>query len=304
VKSIVHWRPLALFAIAILGLALRLYGLNWDQGNSFHPDERQILFHVTVLSWPNSLAQFLDPVNSPLNPHFFAYGSFPLYLLATAGNILAHFYPDVTTLANLTLVGRVLSAIFDSGTILLTGWLALLLADDTTSQRQYAWSLAFLSATLVAFTPLQLQLSHFYAVDTLLLFFTMLTVLACVALVNTDAPIRWSLVAGLGYGLALATKFSAAPLIVPLMISLMLRWHKHGLYSALLSFLLTICVSAATFLIAMPYALLDRQNFVQQLSAQGDLARGYLDLPYVRQVCRYNTISLRGSEYAFSGVWV
>jgi hypothetical protein len=283
VKSIVHWRPLALFAIAILGLALRLYGLNWDQGNSFHPDERQILFHVTVLSWPNSLAQFLDPVNSPLNPHFFAYGSFPLYLLATAGNILAHFYPDVTTLANLTLVGRVLSAIFDSGTILLTGWLALLLADDTSSQRHYAWSLALLSATLVAFTPLQLQLSHFYAVDTLLLFFTVLTILACVALVNTDALIRWSLVAGLGYGLALATKFSAAPLIIPLMIALLLRWHKHGLFSALLSFLLAICVSAAIFLIAMPYALLDRQNFVQQLSAQGDLARGYLDLPYVRQ---------------------
>jgi len=71
VKIIVRWRPMALFAIALLGLALRLYGLNWDQGNSFHPDERQILFHVTALSWPNSLAQFLDPVNSPLNPHFF-----------------------------------------------------------------------------------------------------------------------------------------------------------------------------------------------------------------------------------------
>jgi Dolichyl-phosphate-mannose-protein mannosyltransferase len=283
VKSIVRWRPLALFAIVIVGLALRLYGLNWDQGNSFHPDERQILFRVTALSWPNSLAQFLDPVNSPLNPHFFAYGSFPLYLLASAGNILAHFYPDVTTLANLTLVGRVLSAIFDCGTILLTGWLALLLAEDKTPLRHYAWFLALLSATLVAFTPLQLQLSHFYAVDTLLLFFTMLTVLACVALANTDAPIRWSLVAGLGFGLALATKFSAAPLIIPLMIALLLRWNKHGYFSALLSLLLAMCVTSAAFLIAMPYALLDRQNFVQQLSAQGDLARGSLDLPYVRQ---------------------
>ena len=282
-KSIVRWRPMALLAIALLGLALRLYGLNWDQGNSFHPDERQILFHVTALSWPNSLAQFLDPVNSPLNPHFFAYGSFPLYLLATAGNILAHFDPNVTTLANLTLVGRVFSAIFDCGTILLAAWLALLLADDTTPHRRYAWSLALLSAILVAFTPLQLQLSHFYAVDTLLLFFITLTVLACVALAKTDAPIRWSLVAGLGYGLALATKFSAAPLIVPIMVALLLRWNKHGLSSALLSLLLILCVTAAIFLITMPYALLDWRNFVQQLSIQGDLARGYLDLPYVRQ---------------------
>ena len=94
VKSIVRWRPFALFALALLGLALRLYGLNWDQGNSVHPDERQILFHVTALSWPGSLAQFLVPANSPLNPHFFAYGSFPLYLLAIIGNILYHFFPD------------------------------------------------------------------------------------------------------------------------------------------------------------------------------------------------------------------
>ena len=214
VKSIVRWRPFALFALALLGLALRLYGLNWDQGNSFHPDERQILFHVTALSWPGSLAQFLDPANSPLNPHFFAYGSFPLYLLAIIGNILSHFFPDITSLSNLTLVGRVLSAIFDCGTILLTGWLALALAEDTRPGRRYAWTLALLSAALVTFTPLQLQLSHFYAVDTILLFFTMLTLLASVKLARTDALIRWSLVAGLAYGLALATKFSAAPSLV------------------------------------------------------------------------------------------
>ena len=33
----------------------------------------------------------------------------------------------------------------------------------------------------------------------------------------------------------------------------------------------------------MPYALLDETNFVQQVKDQGDLARGLLDLPYVRQ---------------------
>src|SRR5213080_4940542 len=283
VKSIVRWRPFALFALALLGLALRLYGLNWDQGNSFHPDERQILFHVTALSWPGSLAQFLDPANSPLNPHFFAYGSFPLYLLAIIGNILSHFFPDITSLSNLTLVGRVLSAIFDCGTILLTGWLALALTEDTTPGRRYAWTLALLSAALVTFTPLQLQLSHFYAVDTILLFFTMLTVLASVKLARTDALIRWSLVAGLAYGLALATKFSAAPLIIPIIVALLLRCRKLGLISSLASFLLIIVITVMAFLIAMPYALLDRVNFVQQISAQGDLARGYLDLPYVRQ---------------------
>jgi Dolichyl-phosphate-mannose-protein mannosyltransferase len=282
-KIIIRWQPMALFGLTLLGLALRLYGLNWDQGNNFHPDERQILFHVQALSWPHSLAQFFDPANSPLNPHFFAYGSFPLYLLASIGNILSHFYPAISSMANLTLVGRVLSALFDSGTILLTGCLGFLLADDSTPERRHAWALALLSATLVTFTPFQIQLAHFYAVDSLLLFFVALTILACVGLVKTDKPLPWSILVGLGYGLALATKFSAAPLAVPVLVALLLRWRKHDLFSSVLALLLIICITWLSFLITMPYALLDLPNFVQQVADQGSLARGSLDLPYVRQ---------------------
>lgn len=283
VKLVIRWRPFALCGIALLGFALRLHGLNWDSGNSFHPDERQILFHVTALSWPTSFAQFLDPVRSPLNPHFFAYGSFPLYLLAALGNILVRFYPAVGLFSNLTLVGRVLSALFDGGTVLLTGWLGLLLTQDTTPGRHYAWNVAFLAAALVAFTPLQLQLSHFYAVDTMLLFFVVLTVLACVVLVDTNAPVRWSFVLGFGYGLALATKFSAAPLAVPLLVAALLRWYRRDFFSALASLLIASMLTVLIFLVAQPYALLDMPNFIQQVSEQGNLARGMLDLPYVRQ---------------------
>jgi 4-amino-4-deoxy-L-arabinose transferase-like glycosyltransferase len=300
-KVVIRWRPLALLGIAFFGLALRLYGLDWDQmqaryqlllrlyganyalGNNFHPDERQILFQVVQLSWPHSLAQFFDAAASPLNPHFFAYGTFPLYLLATVGNILSHISPTFVNFATLTLTGRVLNAIFDTGTILLTGWLGLLLTSDRTPGRRYAWSVALLAAALVAFTPLQLQDSHFYTVDTILLFFVTLTILACVVLVDSDKPVRWSLIAGLGFGLALATKFSAAPLAVPLLVSLAMRWYRHGLFSILEPLICSLCATLASFLLAMPYALLDRTEFIQQVTAQGDLARGMLDLPYVRQ---------------------
>src|SRR5579883_3111957 len=86
VKLVIRWRPLVLWGLVLLALLLRLYGLNWDQGHNFHPDEREILFHVIALSWPTSWKQFLDPTQSPLNPHFFAYGSFPFYLLALLGH--------------------------------------------------------------------------------------------------------------------------------------------------------------------------------------------------------------------------
>jgi hypothetical protein len=229
------------------------------------------------------VAQFLDAATSPLNPHFFAYGSFPLYLLAAVGNLLSHVAPAFANFAMLTLTGRVLSVLFDAGTILLIGWLGLLLTGDRTPGRRYTWSVALLAAALVAMTPLQLQLSHFYTVDTMLLFFVTLTILACVVLVDSEKPVRWSLVAGLSYGLAMATKFSAAPLAAPLFVALAIRWYRHGFFSILEPLIYSLSATVLTFLIAMPYALLDRIEFIQQVTAQGDLARGNLDLPYVRQ---------------------
>ncbi len=282
-RNRLHWRPLAFAGIVLIGLCLRLYGINWDQGNNLHPDERQILFHVMALQWPTSLAQFLDSTTSPLNPHFFAYGSFPLYLLAFIGGAFTRFIPALSSFSGYTLIGRVLSALFDTGTIALTGWLALALLPTSRFERVQGWNLALLASGLVAFTPLQLQLSHFYAVDTLLLFFVCLTLLAAIKLAETRAPIRWSLIAGLGFGLALATKTSAAPLAVPLLIALWLCWRSRGYEEALGPLLLEIVSTLFVFLIAMPYALMDFRNFWAQVSEQGSMARGQLDFPYVRQ---------------------
>src|SRR5690606_26097132 len=56
--------------------------------------------------------------SSPMNPGFFAYGSFPLYLLAVSGWLASAFDPQYATYDGLNLVGRVLSAFFDTATIL------------------------------------------------------------------------------------------------------------------------------------------------------------------------------------------
>lgn len=296
------WRPLALCVTALLGLAARFYGLDWDamlpryqwlsslygagaaQGTNFHPDERQIMYQVIKLSWPTSWAQFFDQAHSPLNPHFFAYGTFPLYLLASVGNLLAHISPVLADFAHLTLVGRTLNALLDTGTILLTAWLALLLTPDSTPGRWRAWSVALLAAACVAFTPFEVQQTHFFTVDVMLLFFVTLTILACVKLIRTDAPVRWSLIVGLGYGLALATKTSAAPLALPLLIALGLRWyHRRDFWELIIPLIYAGCTTVLVFIVAMPYALLDFSEFSQQVTYQGDLARGLIDLPYVRQ---------------------
>jgi hypothetical protein len=280
-QNIVRWRVLALCIICALGLALRLYGLHWDQGNVIHPDERQILFRIMQLGWPQSWRQFFT-VQSPLNPQFFAYGSFPIYLLALLGYCF-HIQPtDSNSIVALSYLGRVLSALFDSGTILLTGLLALRLADKAQLARR--WNCALLAATLVAFTPLELQLSHFFAVDTLLLFFVMLTLLSCVYIVDTKRILLWSLIAGVGYGLALGTKFSATPLAVPICIAFLLRWYRQRNWSdVLIGLCFVVGLTMLVFLIVEPYFLIDMGTFFQQVAEQGNMARGTEDLPYVRQ---------------------
>src|SRR3990170_218152 len=110
----------ALLAIVLLtALALRLYGLNWDQGFLFHPDERAILMKVNdlALPWPPNLGQLLTP-QSPLNPHWFPYGSFPLYLLKLVSHLVG-LVTGVVPFGDIRFVGRALSALFDTGTVAL-----------------------------------------------------------------------------------------------------------------------------------------------------------------------------------------
>jgi YYY domain-containing protein len=306
VTRAVGWRDAgwwAVAAIALLSLAPRLYGLNWDANNHLHPDERQIVFVAMCLGLPGvpgvgncppaytGPGWFFSPA-SPLNPHFFAYGSFPLYLLALVAHGLAWIPahtggrfgpPDGGTwddFNHFTLVGRTLSAFFDAGSVFLAGLSARRLAGP--------WA-GVLAAALVAVTPLEVQLSHFYAVDSLLLFFVLLTLLGCIRLVQmpeVDSSWRiWraGLLIGVGCGLAVATKVSAVPLLVPIGVAVILFARRHGLDAAVIATLGILGAGLVIFLVTSPYALLDLSEFRQQVSIQSQLSLGKLDYPYVRQ---------------------
>ena len=154
---------IALGSILALALALRLYGLSWDGGYLFHPDERQIIIVVHRISfpWPPDFSLLLTP-ESPWNPRFFAYGSLPIYLLRLCATLAGRFRPEMATLGASYVVGRVLSVLFDVGTVYLVYHMGRRLYDR--------WA-GLLAAALVAVTVLHIQLAHFYAVDTLLTLF-------------------------------------------------------------------------------------------------------------------------------------
>jgi hypothetical protein len=98
-----------LLALVAFALAVRLFGLNFDQSHYFHPDERRIAEAVTQLS--------LRPLQ--LNPHFFAYGSFPLYVTKLVTATLSNFHAWFSSYDAAILVGRALSALWGTATVLL-----------------------------------------------------------------------------------------------------------------------------------------------------------------------------------------
>jgi len=281
----ISWQRRVLVALLVLvALGLRLYGVDWDSGTSLHPDERQIVFVAQALGWPRSLQQLLS-VQSPLNPHFFAYGTFPIALLALCAHGLSWLAatmghgtwlggPGGPTFVQYTLIGRVLSALADTGTVLLTYLLG---------RRVGGYVVGMLAAVLMAFTPFAVQVSHFYAVDTVLVFFVTLTLLSAVAMV-TDHGWSWLIWCGLGLGLAMATKVSALPLLLPVLVAAFLRGRNQRSVLTFVAVTLAILgVAAMAFVITMPYALIDLRDFIAQVTEQGMLARGQLDYPYVRQ---------------------
>ncbi len=276
-----------LLAIFLLALALRLYDINWDQGYHLQPDEREITLVTLTLHLPitpQDWANLLTP-QSTLNPKFFAYGSLPIYLLFLLGQIL-----NLASYDRIAILGRVLSALADSGTVLLVFWLGKKLINR---------SVGIIGALFYTFSVLPIQLSHFYAVDTLLTFFITLTLILSICYYEKPS-FKKAIILGLFLGAALTTKISSLVLLAPVLLSLGIDfcliflktlhqprfWIPHITKTArkvILEGFLIIGTAAATFVIFEPYALIDNLNFYQQNLEQAAMTKDPFVFPYTLQ---------------------
>ena len=278
----------AVLAVFSLALGLRFYGLDWDQGFPYtpHPDERAILMKVADISPPSlgDLGVLLDAEESPWNPKWFPYGSFPLYLLKGVQLISALGPGD--ELSDLRLAGRAISALADLATVMVVYLLGSRLYDRRTG---------LLASLLVALAVIHIQLSHFFAVDTLLALLTVAGVYFMYR-VAIKGRLRDSVLAGTFLGLGLATKVSFAPMfgtfvVAHLMYAISMsggegagiaafskRWRPavKGLVAGAGTSLLVV-------FIAEPYAFLDASRFLGDVAEQSEMVRRIRDYPYTRQ---------------------
>ena len=282
------WLVAALLSILALALGLRLYGLNWDRGYAYtpHPDERAILAKVEELSPPTlgELDLLLDADESPWNPRWFPYGSFPLYLLK--GVQLVSSLGPGDGLADLRLAGRTISALADAATVMMVFVLG---------SRIYGRRVGLLASLLAALAVIHIQLSHFFAVDTLLALFAVVA-LYFMYRVAREGRLGDSVLAGAFVGLALATKVSLAPIfaayvVAHLMYALSLsggpsppgrdfgdRWPL-----AVKGLALGAAATLAVLFIVQPYGFLDWSRFYNDVVEQSEMVRRIRDYPYTRQ---------------------
>ncbi|MDD3531715.1 MAG: glycosyltransferase family 39 protein [Candidatus Shapirobacteria bacterium] len=265
-----------LFLIIIFGaVAIRLFGINWDQGYYLHPDERMIFFVAHRLDWPKDLAEFFQK-QSPLNPKFFAYGSWPIYLLRGAFSLAGLFNPNLATYSKSYLVGRILSVTFELGIIIFL----MKLGAQMANKKAALWSGFFYTLTI-----LPVQLAHFYTVDTPLTFFIIGAIFFSCRFI--DQPKKKFLIwSGVFFGMALASKIAALPFgLVALGASLLayqpigkIAWRK-----IIISLFAFGGTAVLVFVFLSPYALIDADTFIKQVKEQQVMTKDPFVFPYTLQ---------------------
>jgi len=259
-----------LFLIFFLGAFIRFYNLGWGLPYPFHPDERNMAEAITRLE------------SNKLDPEFYAYGQFPLYLAYFTGTIFWSLVKgkavESLSFTQATLALRFWSAFFSVMTLVV----GYLIAKKLFEKEIYH----FLSLILLVFTPGLIQIAHFGTTESILAFCFLAVVFFSLKILEKPSCKNFLGAAGL-LGIALGTKISAATFFVPFVLASFFqilrqkKWTKRiGYFFYLAIFLGLILV--ITFLTS-PYLFLKYPQSRGTLLYEISVAKGKPVLFYTRQ---------------------
>lgn len=290
------------FGIIILLFATRFVGNQYDHLRHLHPDERWLVMVVTKL-------HFFDN----LNPDFFAYGSFPLYVLKAVAQTSDRFFTtEFDSYDGLLVMGRSISSLLD----IATAFLVFFITKKITKKNSSAL-LAMAGYTLFFFP---IQNSNFFIVDN---FVNVLFSASLFLLLRYLEQPRWPRLVSLAvvYGLLLASKITAVILLAPfLLLIFVLPFFQKSLkdniftklkikmaklfgllqtltirhkfrfqpnfflfFKALNGLLLFILITLLTAFIGMPYTVINYQQFIREITAQMTMNSDAYIFPYTLQ---------------------
>jgi len=262
-----------LLLIVLLGIAIRLWGLDFGLPQRFHPDEPVVVtraeYGVATNDW---------------NPRAFHWPSMQIYLLGLeyeiwywtgrALGIWDSADPDFISYAlhapgGFYYLGRLTTLIFGAGCI----WLVWILALGFMGRTG-----AMVAAFLAAIDPILIRHSRYITPDIPSEFFflaALVTLDRLYVLLSTrdsagrDGPaLRLALISGALIGVGGGTKYPVLELAIPLLAVIFLSRNLRIAVRFSIAIRAAIAVGVA-FLITTPYALLDWRKFLLDLSTIG-----------------------------------
>jgi hypothetical protein len=243
-----------------MAIVLRIWAIAYDLPYIYHPDEP---FPIRI--------SYNMLVTHDFNPHFYDWPSLIIYLNlslqsmfhlaekifrigspSTLTNPLVELAMGVTYSPRpvIILLSRLMTAAFGVGTVVVT----------VSAGKEYSRNiLVGLSAgLLLAVSPTTVSLSRYITPDTYASFFTIIVLLASI-LIFRYGKTRDYIIAGLGLGLAISSKYNTALIISAILCGHFLRAGRPGFKDYRLY--LTLSLGLISFIIVNPYAILDFSAF-------------------------------------------
>ncbi|HVZ67474.1 MAG TPA: glycosyltransferase family 39 protein [Patescibacteria group bacterium] len=262
------------FASFFLFVIFIFVNINWGEPFYFHPDERNIASSISQLNFPKNL-----------NPHFFAYGSLPIYLAFVLGSIpqiasngLNNLIVDFSTAIILT---RLASALF----ALLLIFLIFKTTELLAGKRE-----AFLAGSLASLSVAYIQFANFGTFEMWLSFFSLLIIYLLLLFVKSGKD-NFIVYSSIAFGILCSLKLSFIGLIPIFILALLFGFKpKDKIAKKIFIFLLFILVSTMSYLVSSPFNLLDSQGFISSMNYEGSVALGTLPVFYTGTF--FNTIPI------------
>jgi 4-amino-4-deoxy-L-arabinose transferase-like glycosyltransferase len=281
-------KKLLIVAILLIALAVRLWGIGYDLPYIYHPDE----------PWPIRIGHRML-VTRDFNPNFFDWPSLIIYVnlyIQSAYYFIANLFsfgtsPEIinplvevamgvtySPKPTIVLLGRLVTVFIGVGNVALTIWTGKKLSCDL--------KVGALAGLMMALSEPNVGLNRFITPDSYATFFVAVVLLASV-LIFRKGRTRAYVIGGLGLGLAIASKYNSALVVIVLLVGHFLRtgWQGYKDYRLYLAFGL----AGLAFVVANPYALLDFSAFYADFAStgqhyskghegmEGDTLRWYLD---------------------------
>ncbi len=245
----------------------RLIGLSWGLPYPFHPDER-------------NMAVSIQQMNLSMNPNFFAYGQFPLYL-SYFGIHSYHWIinePKAISFPEAVMALRLIS----SASSILSVFILLAIV-KLLSKKIIDYWLIVISFLIFIFSPAMIQFSHFGTTESLLMLFYSAIVYLCLLFINKEiSDYNMIIFSSLMIGLALSVKVSSVIFVLPVFVAVILI-TKGNLLARLFNLIKIGSLSLIFSVIFSPYNFIAFTDFLGSMKYESDVALGkYLPF-YTRQ---------------------